>query len=88
MTMNESMYDDDTLRLDEERENARLIVDLLNYTKTLEEMVINLRKEVNERTLKSQPIPYFELHSDVYESFEDYPAYEKHRDYIRVFLND
>ncbi len=67
-------------------DTARLIVGLLNYSQSLEEMVIDLRKEINSLTPKDQPLPYFELHSDVYESFEDHPAYEKYKDYIELFF--
>ncbi|MFD1168160.1 hypothetical protein [Oceanobacillus caeni] len=67
-------------------DNLQLIVDLLNYFRKLEGMVIELRKEVNELTPKGRHIPYDELHSDVYEVFEDYPAYEKNSRFIELFF--
>lgn len=70
----------------EEKDNAELIINLLNYSKLLEEMIIDLRKEVNRLTPKGHPIPYFELHSDIYEAFDDHPAYEKYREYIELFF--
>lgn len=78
--------DDDTIELAKEMENVKLIVDLLIYSRNLEEMIIELRKEVNNLTPKGQPTPYEELHSDVYESFYDYPAYGKYKEYIELFF--
>ncbi|WP_257352265.1 hypothetical protein [Pseudalkalibacillus decolorationis] len=84
--MKEPMYDDDTIKLGDEMDHAQLIVDLLIYSKKLEEMIIELRKEVNELTPEGQTIPYAELHSDIYENFDDYQAYEKHRSFIELFF--
>lgn len=84
--MNFSGYDDDPIRLAKEMDNVRLIVDLLNYSKELEEMVIELRKEINGLTPDGQPLPYAELHSDVYVNFDDYPAYDKYREFIELYF--
>lgn len=84
----EPLVDDDALELAKEMEYVKLIADLLIYSRKLEEMVIELRKHVNELTPKDQPLPYEGLHSDVYESFYDYPAYEKYKDYIELFFED
>ena len=87
MDVKNDMIDDfETLKVDKELENAKLILDLLNYSKSLEEAVIELRKKVNELTPETEPIPYYDLHSDVYEAFDDHPAYLKYRDYIELFF--
>lgn len=80
------MFDDETILRREQMDNAQLIVDLLVYSKKLEEMIVELRKEVNGLTHEGQHVPYPELHSDIYENFDDCPAYDKHRDYIELFF--
>jgi hypothetical protein len=85
-SMQEPTDDENTIELAKEMENVRLIVDLLIYSKKLEEMVIELRKDVNSLSPKGQPKPYEEVHSDVYESFYDYPAYEKYKEYIDLLI--
>jgi hypothetical protein len=82
----EPMEDDITIELAKEMENVRLIVDLLSYSRKLEEMVIELRNDVNRLSPKGEPKPYQEVHSDVYESFYDYPAYEKYKEYIDLLI--
>ena len=84
--MKEPMFDDETILRREQMDNAQLIVDLLVYSKKLEEMIVELRKEVNGLTHEGQHVPYPELHSDIYENFDDRPAYDKHRDYIELFF--
>jgi hypothetical protein len=84
--MKEPMFDDETITRKDVKDNAQLIVDLLVYSKKLEEMIVELRKEVNGLTREGQPVPYPELHSDIYENFDDHPAYEKHREYIELFF--
>jgi hypothetical protein len=49
-------------------------------------MVIELRKDVNSLSPKGQPKPYEEVYSDLYESFYDYPAYEKYKEYIDLLI--
>lgn len=78
----EPIYDDDMLAMIEEQETAELIKALFCYTITLENMVVELRKQVNSHTPPGQPEPYFDLHSDIYEEFSDYPAYEKYKDIL------
>lgn len=85
--MREPMFDDDTIQEGEKREYVELIVDLLVYTKKLEEMIVELREEVNHSVPKGQPSPYIELHSDIYENFYEYPAYEKYRKYIERYFS-
>lgn len=68
-------------------ETGKLIGDLIRYTKTLQSMVIDLRKEVNNLNPEK---PYQDLHSDLYQPFEpeDYPALERLKDYIEPSLID
>jgi hypothetical protein len=81
----EPMYDVEQLDYFKEMEPVDLIVKLLGYTKTLEEMVIDLRVQVNRLTPKNEPLPYEDLHSDVYEVFDDHPAYERYKEHIELF---
>jgi len=81
----EPMYDVEQLDSFKEMESVDLIVKLLGYTKTLEEMVIDLRIQVNRLTPKNEPLPYDDLHSDVYEVFYDHPAYERYKEHIELF---
>ena len=86
--MHESMYDDETINLAREMDNIRLIIDLLRYSRRLEETVVELRTEINRLSPKERDIPYAELHSDIYENFDDHPAYKKYREYIEVFMKE
>lgn len=67
-----------------ERENIDLIIGLLNYTKSLEEMVIELRSNVNALTPSGEQLPFPDLHGDVYEVFDHHPAYERYKEYIEI----
>jgi hypothetical protein len=49
-------------------------------------MSIELRKAVDSLSPKGKPKPYEEVHSDVYESFYYYPAYEKYKEYIDLLI--
>ncbi|KGA96293.1 hypothetical protein AJ85_03715 [Alkalihalobacillus alcalophilus ATCC 27647 = CGMCC 1.3604] len=84
--MKESGFEQDRHPESQEQESAKLIVDLLLYSQKLEKMIIELRKEVNFTSPKYKPLPYPELHSDIYENFDDYHAYIKHREYIELFF--
>lgn len=53
---------------------------LLEYAKTLEGMVIELRSQVNHLTPPGRAMPYADLYSDIFEIFYDYPAYEKFKE--------
>ena len=75
--MREPTYDDDTLEFISELQTAQLIIALLEYVKALEKMVIELRSQVNNLTPLWQPKPYAELYSDIFEAFDDYPAYQR-----------
>ncbi len=81
----EPMYDVEQLDYAKEMEPVDLIVKLLSYTKTLEEMVIDLRIKINRLSPRNKPLPYSDLHSDVYEVFDDHPAYERYKEYIALF---
>ena len=76
----EPIYDDDMLTIIKEQESAELIKALLCYTRTLENMVVGLREQVNSLTPAGQPELFFDLHSDIYEVFCDYPAYAKYKE--------
>lgn len=75
------MLDDETRTQLENAETGKLIADLIKYTETLQIQVVALRQEVND--LDKQK-PYLDLHSDLYQPFEeeDYPALERLKDYI------
>jgi len=81
----EPMFDVEQLDFLKEMEPVDLIVKLLDYTKTLEGMVIDLRIQVNRLSPKNEPQPYNDLHSDVYEVFYDHPAYERYKEHIELF---
>jgi hypothetical protein len=81
----EPMYDVEQLEHFKEMEPVDLIVKLLGYTKTLENMVIDLRIKANRMTPKGEPLPFPELHSDMYKVFDDHPAYEKYKEHIELF---
>lgn len=81
----EPMYDTEMLELIEEQQTAELISAVLRYTKDLEKMVIDLRSQVNNLTAAGQPKPYFDLHSDIYEVFYDYPAYQQYQKLFNLF---
>ncbi|MEW6064900.1 hypothetical protein P378_16260 [Desulforamulus profundi] len=60
-----------------ELEAYELIGALLGYTKNLEAMVLELRQEVNALIPPLKHKPYENIHSDIYEVFDDYPACQK-----------
>lgn len=76
----EPMYDDDILQSIREIENHELIKAILDYSKNLEAMVLELRQEVNELTPHGAHKQYEDIHSDIYEVFDDYPAYQRYRE--------
>lgn len=73
----EPIYDDDMLESIKGLEAYKLIEAILGYTKNLEAMVLELRQEVNDLTPSGKHKPYENIHSDIYEAFDDYPAYQK-----------
>lgn len=80
----EPMYDDMTLQLIEEQKIAELISALAKYAKSLEDMVVKLRKQVNTLTPAGQPLPFPDLHTDIYQVFYDYPAYQKFEEILKI----
>ena len=79
----EPIYDDVMLELIEELKIAELIKALAKYAKTLENMVVELRRQVNTLTPAGQPAPFPDLHTDIYEMFDHYPAYQKFEDILK-----
>lgn len=73
----EPMCDDLTLELIEIQETERLITALIEYCASLEKQIIDLRCQVNRLTPAGKPLPYEDLHSDIYQMFYDYEAYPK-----------
>ena len=71
----------------EEMDNLDLIINLISYSKKLERMIIQLRSEVNALTPAGENLPYFELHSDIYENFFDYPTIIKYQKYIELYFD-
>lgn len=86
MVESEPMYDTEQLEEFREQETADLIVKLLLYAKSLEEQIVDLRSEVNLLTSQGESEPYEDLHSDLYENFDDHPAYERYRHIIDLFF--
>lgn len=84
MQESEPIYDDDTLALIEELKTAELIKALVEYAKTLESMVVELRRQVNTLTPAGQSKPFPDLHGDIYEGFYDYPAYHKFKEIFKI----
>ncbi len=82
--MREPTHDDITLELIVELETFELITALLEYVKALEEMVIELRSQVNHLTLPGESMPYVDLYSDLFEIFYDYPAYERFKEAFEI----
>lgn len=71
----------------EEMDNLDLIINLISYSKKLERMIIQLRLEVNALTPADENLPYFELHSDIYENFFDYPTIIRYQKYIELYFD-
>ncbi|WP_130859138.1 hypothetical protein [Gracilibacillus phocaeensis] len=71
----------------EEMDNLDLIINLISYSKKLERMIIQLRSEVNALTPEGENLPYFELHSDIYENFFDYPTIIRYQKYIELYFD-
>lgn len=78
--------DEQELMALEEQQTNELIAALINYAHDLEKQVIHLRSEVNKRTLSNEALPYPDLHTDIYEVFDDFPAYERNKDGIEACL--
>lgn len=75
----------DMLESRKELEAYELIKALLSYTEDLEAMVLDLRQEVNNITPPGKRKPYEDIHSDIYEAFDDYPAYQR---YMQLFKGE
>jgi len=80
----EPSYDDTALYLHEQQEVAELIKALAEYAKTLEEMVVKLRSQVNALTPAGQSEPFPDLHENIYEVFDDFPAYPKFKKSLEI----
>lgn len=66
---------------DEKRitETEELIGALAAYCRSLESQVVGLRCKVNRLMAKEEDLPFPELHSDLYETFDHLAAYERFR---------
>lgn len=73
----EPMYDDVTLEMIEIQETEILFKALIEYCVDLEKQVVDLRRHVNRLIPAGKPLPYEDLHSDIYQKFYDYAAYPK-----------
>ncbi len=80
----EPIYDDTALYLHEQQEVAELVKALAEYAKTLEEMVVKLRSQVNALTPAEQSEPFPDLHGDIYEVFYDFPAYQRFKKILKI----
>ncbi len=81
---NDPFYDDVTLDLIEKQKTAELISALVEYAKTLENMVVRLRSQVNALTPPGEADPFPDLYGDIYEVFYDYPAYRKFKKIFKI----
>lgn len=73
----ETMYDDGMLELIEDQETSELMTALFIYSKGLEKEIVKLRAQVNSLAANDNSAPFPDLHSDIYEVFDGYAAYEK-----------
>jgi len=73
--VSEPIYDDVTLEAIKQQETEELIRSLVEYCKSLEKQVVELRRQVNRLTPQSQHEPFPDPHSDLYEVFHGYAAY-------------
>ena len=74
-------HDDDTFELENEVRIYELIHALVGYTQRLEKSIVKLRIETNHLAGKAGfPIPYSDLHTDIYETFDDFPAFTKYKE--------
>jgi hypothetical protein len=80
----EPIYDDTALYSHKQQEVAELVKALAEYAKTLEEMVVELRSQVNALTPAGQSEPFPDLHENIYEAFDDFPAYQKFKKCLKI----
>jgi len=78
----EPSYDECSIDMMAELEWVVLTLAILQYAHQLEDMVVLLRMKANEMTPQKKPMPFPDLHENIYETFEDYPAYQKLVDYL------
>ncbi|WP_100523458.1 hypothetical protein [Mycobacteroides abscessus] len=83
--LSEPMVDDDTLEWIKEQETEELLLALVEYTRSLQEQVVDLRCKLNRNTyLSGQKVPFPEPHSDLYKAFDDYAAYPKFKHLFKL----
>ncbi len=87
MSMNQN-YDDQAMIALEEQQVSELVASLINYAQGLETQVVGLRSQINRLSASDTAKPYPDLHSDIYELFCDYPAYERNKTNIEAFLEN
>ena len=77
--MSSNNYDENEYQ--EEVQAYDLVHAVLGYAKALEKMAVDLRKEVNFYAQKAKLTPpYQDLHSDIYEVFDDHKAYPRYKE--------
>ncbi len=79
-------FDDQSIQVAQDAEVADLIACLLQNTRRLEEEIVWLRTDVNAMTPEWKDPPFPDIHSDLYQLFDDHPAYMRHRHEIEEFL--
>lgn len=79
ITVSESdpIYDEEALADLQQQETEALIEALVNYCKSLEQQVVDLRRDVNRLTPEELGEPFPDLHSDLYETFDHLAAYAR-----------
>ena len=83
LNISEPIYDDCMLEVIEQQKTEELITALVEYCKTLEIQVIDLRGQVNMLTPLGERRPFPELESDLYEVFYHYAAYPKYKHILK-----
>ncbi len=79
----EPICDDVTLDEIKKQEVEILVEALAQYCAALEKQVIELRSWVNE-LMPAGTQPFFDLHSDLCESFYEYKAYPQFEQQLRI----
>ena len=76
----ETTYDDGMLEVIEDQKTSELMTALFEYSKGLEKEIVKLRTQVNSLTAIDNPQPFPDVHSDIYEVFDGYAAYERFKE--------
>jgi len=80
-----TMYDNSTLEWIKEQETEELILGLIEYTRSLQLQVVDLRYKINRlEALSGKQVSFPEPHSDLYKSFDDFTAYTQFKHLFKL----